>query len=315
MIGQNIWSAAFVSVPAASYDEMINRLPIQISTASANQMEIENVSGKLSPLEYFTAVREGRLDLAVLPGAYNYPAIPIINIANLPGIFSDTEAYKKVLDEFLFGTFSKELREKYNLILLATGALPGSLVFSKGLIKTADDFRGKRIMVTNPGAVKVAAGLGATPTKLTFAEHRTALKTGIVQGWAIGPELGDRVRVFEMAKYAYNWQIGDLRSWFIVANQKSWNSIPTDLQLTLRSQFAKMQAESFTTVAQETQRAFDLLRQKGVTIVTPSKADLAKIQNPKLLSEIQNGSVQLNKEQGLDAGIVLNRTKKILGVE
>jgi TRAP-type C4-dicarboxylate transport system substrate-binding protein len=296
---------AYPEMPESSYQTMVEGLPEFLDKVTGGQLRIQFLTSPIKPTEYLTALRDGRIDLASIMSPFYRTEVPIINIGHLPGLFSSIEEYQKVTDEFLFDNFSKIFKEKYNMVYLAGGTLPGTMIFSKKPIRTAEDLKGVKVRTPQDETAQLMARYGATTMMPPWGEAFFALKQGALDAVIIGTTQGYAFNLYEVTKYATDWKIGYLTPWAIVVNQKAWTSLPTDLQTTLASGFKKIQTEGFVNAAYETKKSLDLLKEKGVRIITPSKAEIAKIQDPKIVNEIYKGWVDLNKKQGINSETIL----------
>src|SRR5918996_1012089 len=127
-----------------------------------------------------------------------------------------------------------------------------------------------------------------------------------------GTKPGFGIGLYQVTKYINDWRIGYTVAWSVIVNTKTWDSLPADLKPKLVAEFKKIQAEYAAAVGEETKKGLDLNREKGMEVINPDPAELAKSRDPKLLREIWDGWIDLNKKQGFDGKSLLDGVQKVL---
>lgn len=307
-----VWRMGYLSVPKSGYQAIVDALPERIAKLTDGRMEIQTSATIVGPLQHLAAVRDGRLEAAAAVLPYYSGEAPVLNIGGLPGLFQSFEEYTKATDAFLFEAYDKIYREKYNAAHLAHGNWPGQVIFSKQPIRTLADFRGTKIRAHNLETSQLMAKLGAKPIAMPFGEFFPAIQRGVVDAGMTGTMPGFGIGLYQVTKYINDWRIGYTVAWSIVANTKTWESLPADLKPRLAAEFKKIQAEYAAAIVEETRRGLELNREKGMEVINPSPAELAKSRDPKLLKEIWDGWIELNKKQGFDGQQLLEGVQKVL---
>jgi len=256
--------------------------------------------------------RDGRLDAAAAVLPYYSGEAPVLNVGGLPGLFQSFDEYAKVTDAFLFDAYDRIYHEKYSAMHLAHGNWPGQVIFSKQPIRTLADFKGTKIRAHNLETSQLMAKLGAKPIAMPFGEFFPAIQRGVVDAGMTGTMPGYGIGLYQVTKYINDWRIGYTVAWSVVANTKAWESLPADLKPKLAAEFKKIQAEYAAAIVDETKKGLDLNREKGMEVITPAPAELAKTRDPKLLKAIWDGWLELNKKQGFDGRKVLEGVQKVL---
>lgn len=310
VITKNVWRMAALSLPSRpGYESLLRDLPDRVASATGGRVEVRTATGPLQPQKYLTGLREGELDLGVLVAAVHSIEVPLIRLGSLPGLFENVEGYWKVGNAFWFGALDKTLREKYGLVPLANGAFPPSVIFSTKPIRSLADLKGARIRITNPDVARLAANLGAKPTALAGGELHAALDRGVIDAAEMAAPQWYASGLSGVTRYAYDWRIGDLSPWVIVASRKSWNGVSEDVQRALSWEFVKLQVETLIAANEESQWALEFARQQGVAITTPSADEMAKIRDPKVLDDIYARWVDSNRQHGIDGYKILQEVK------
>jgi TRAP-type C4-dicarboxylate transport system substrate-binding protein len=307
-----VWRLGYLSVPKSGYQAMIDALPDRLGKLTGGRLEIQTSATIVAPLQHLAALRDGRLEAvaAVLP--YYSGEAPVLNVGGLPGLFQSFEEYTKATDTFLFEAYDKIYREKYNGVHLAHGNWPGQVIFSKQPIRTLADFKGTKIRAHNLETSQLMAKLGAKPIAMPFAEFFPAIQRGVVDAGMTGTTPGFGIGLYQVTKYINDWRIGYTVAWSVIVNTKTWDSLPADLKPKLVAEFKKIQAEYAAAVGEETKKGLDLNREKGMEVINPDPAELAKSRDPKLLREIWDGWIDLNKKQGFDGKSLLDGVQKVL---
>lgn len=307
-----VWHLGYLSVPKSGYQAMVDGLPERIAKLTGGRMEIQTSATIVGPLQHLAAVRDGRLEAvtAVLP--YYSGEAPVLNIGGLPGLFQSFDDYAKATDAVLFEAYDKIYREKYNAVHLAHGNWPGQVIFSKQPIKTLADFKGTKIRAHNLETSQLMAKLGAKPIAMPFGEFFPAIQRGVVDAGMTGTMPGFGIGLYQVTKYINDWRIGYTVAWSVVVNTKAWETLPADLKPKLAAEFKKIQAEYALAIADETRKGLDLNKEKGMEVITPAPAELAKSRDPKILKEIWDGWIELNAKQGFDGKKLLESVQKVL---
>lgn len=307
-----VWRMGYLSVPKSGYQAIVDALPERIAKLTGGRMEIQTSATIVGPLQHLAAVREGRLEAAAAVLPYYSGEAPVLNIGGLPGLFQSFEEYTKATDAFLFDAYDKIYREKYNAVHLAHGNWPGQVIFSKQPIRTLADFRGTKIRAHNLETSQLMAKLGAKPIAMPLGEFFPAIQRGVVDAGMTGTMPGYGIGLYQVTKYINDWRIGYTVAWSIVVNTKTWESLPADLKPKLAAEFKKIQAEYAAAIVEETKKGLELNQEKGMEVINPSPAELAKSRDPKLLKEIWDGWIGLNKKQGYDGQQLLEGVQKVL---
>ena len=309
---KTVWHVGYLSVPKSGYQAMVDALPERIGKLTGGRVEIQTSATIVGPLQHLGAVRDGRIEAAAVPIPFYSGEAPVLNIGGLPGLFQSFEEYTKATDAVLFEAFDKIYREKYSAVHLAHGNCPGQVIFSKQPIRALSDFKGLKVRAHNLETSQLMAKFGAKPIAMPFGEFFPAIQRGVVDAGMTGTMPGYGIGLYQVTKYINDWRIGYTVAWSVVVNKTAWDSLPADLRPKLAAEFKKIQGEYTTAINEETRKGLELNREKGMEIITPSSAELAKSRDPKLLKEVWDGWIELNKKQGLDGQAVLEATQKVL---
>jgi TRAP-type C4-dicarboxylate transport system substrate-binding protein len=308
-----VWRMAYEPLPKSSYQVIIDELPNRIMKISGGLFEIDPSPRLIPPSDYLEATRNAVVNMGVLLGPYYRDKAPIINICSLPWIFRNIEKYQEVVDSFLTEDVNKILREKFSAVILMAGVFPNPVIFSRTQIRSLEDLKGLKVRVPGYEAAEIVKHLGAQIVNIPGAEVVHALGAGVVDAAVTQSNWGYEFGFYETTKYVYNWQFGNLTPWFILANRKAWEGLREGLRRKVEAEFKRIQTEGFISTIKETEKSFDLLKEKGVEITQPSGADISKIKAPGSLNPVYKHWVGLNEKKGIEAKPILAKVLQATG--
>lgn len=242
------------------------RVEVQVFGAGALGGEKDLVEG----------VKNGFIQAGFASGVMaNY--FPSAMVTDIPYLFPNDDVADKVMD----GPFGQKLAADFQAATgmhnLCFGEV-GFRHFSSGKtpIKSPKDLAGLKIRVQEtPLYITEMKALGAQPTPIAFPELYTALQTGVVDGQENPVPTMIFAKLYEVQKHVtldgHNYGI----DWFVMSD-KFYKSLPADL-LKVVTDAAKVACGE----ERKANRAFaatgaKTLAEKGVTVYTPSAAEMAQ---------------------------------------
>jgi TRAP-type transport system periplasmic protein len=233
---------------------------------------------------------------------------PSAMVTDLPYLFPNDETADKVMD----GPFGQKLSADFHAATGMHNLCFGEVGFrhfstGKTPIHSPKDLKGLKIRVQEtPLYVTEMKALGAQPTPIAFPETYTALQTGVVDGQENPLPTFIFAKFYEVQKNVtldgHNYGI----DWFVLSD-KFWKSLPADLQKVVSdSAHAACNAERKAN-RQFTANGAKILAEKGVTVYTPTAAEMAEFRaaaqppvieflktkvDPKLIDSIQSAVKQ-----------------------
>ena len=268
------------------------RIDVQVFGAGALGGERELVEG----------VKNGFIQAGFASGVMaNY--FPSAMVTDIPYLFPNDDVADKVMD----GPFGQKLAADFNAATGMHNLCYGEVGFrnfssGKNAIHSPKDLAGLKIRVQEtPLYVTEMKALGAQPTPIAFPELYTALQTGVVDGQENPVPTMIFAKLYEVQKHVtldgHNYGI----DWFVMSD-KFYKSLPADLlKVVTDAAQAACNAErkanrTFTTNGNKT------LAEKGVTVYTPTPAEIAQFRaaaqppvieflktkiDPKLIDSVQ----------------------------
>lgn len=268
------------------------RIEVQVFGAGALGSERDIVEG----------VKNGFIQSGLASGAMaNF--YPNAMVTDIPYLFPNDDVVDKVMD----GPFGQKLSADFNAATGMHNLCFGEVGFrhftsGKTPIHSPKDLAGMKIRVQEtPLYVTEMKALGAQPTPIAFAEVYTAMQTGVVDGHEnVLPSIVF-AKLYEVQKNVtldgHNYGV----DWFVMSD-KFYKSLPPDLLKVVNDA-----AMSACVAERKANRVFSAaavktLTEKGVTVYTPTPAEMAQFKaatqgpvidwlktkiDPKLIDNIQ----------------------------
>jgi tripartite ATP-independent transporter DctP family solute receptor len=228
---------------------------------------------------------------------------PNAMVTDMPYLFPSNEVADKVMD----GPFGQKLSESFHAATGMHNLCFGEVGFrhfstGKTAVHSPRDLAGLKIRVQEtPLYVTEMKSLGAQPTPIAFPETYTALQTGVVDGEENPLPTMIFAKFYEVQKHVtldgHNYGV----DWFVLSD-KFYKSLPADLQKVVVDS-AKLACRTERQANRTfTSNGVKILTDKGVTVYTPTAAEMAQFRaaaqppvidflktriDPKLIDDIQ----------------------------
>jgi len=250
----------------------------------------------LKGFEIMRLLKQGVFDYAYgLPG-YVAAENAVFEGGDLSSVTQDIGTERKVAEAY-FPTLEKSFAKYFNAKLLQLYPFPSQVLWCKSPVSGLSDLKGKKIRVYATTLGDFVEGVGATSVTVPFGEVVPALEKGVVDCGITGTMSAYSAKWYQAAKYAYTLRVG----WglaFGAMNMDKWNSMSREQQTDLTARLDKLTDSMWAETAREDEVAIACLTSKscplgsdaplgGMTLVTPSRADLAardKIANDVVLA-------------------------------
>lgn len=173
-------------------------------------------------------VRDGRVDIAdVFPG-YVAGRSPLLEGAQLPGLFSTFDETQEVWVDWE-ATF-KERPEDVGGKVLGTYSWESQFLFTKKPINSLDDLRGLQVRVSSTAIGDYMKGLGASPVSMASSEVYPALQRGAIDAVVTGAYGAiNEQSLDEVTKYVTELKL-PTQGGFAVMNQDTFDSLSAEQQ-------------------------------------------------------------------------------------
>jgi TRAP-type mannitol/chloroaromatic compound transport system substrate-binding protein len=205
-----------------------------LKKASGGRLVITPMAGgEIMPvMETFDAVSTGTLKMDFSYGPYWIGKLPMaIYASGLPPFTLPTlENFKVLYNELGLKEIIRKAYAKQNIFYV--GAIPSNnaVLLSKFPLRTAADFKGKKLRATGIYA-EVAAQAGASAVYFPWGEIYGSLEKGVIDGVIAGPLSSQADSGFhEPTKFLLETPITPVDAWSLHVNLDAWKSLPEDLQ-------------------------------------------------------------------------------------
>src|SRR6185295_12499727 len=207
----------------------------QIESRTKGRVKLEIVSVPelgLSGFELVRVMQAGLVDIGDVLPTYVAGDIPVIEGADLLGIFGDYDAAVKG-----HRAWETVLREKYSdrlgAVVLGSWPWAQQLLYSNRPVTSLADVKGMKIRVFSPAMAQFVRALGGEPVSLAYAEVYTALERKTVDGAITCSRCGWDTKWYEVTKHLVDLHMGTAVSTLFVVSKKTWERLPPDIRQVL----------------------------------------------------------------------------------
>ena len=209
----------------------------------------------ISGTDMLDLLEDGTVEFTELPGNFVGGTWPFIEIAELYGLFPDTETQNKIFaavrdDEI------RIIRDLFGGEVIFYDYYPDQFFYSKRPLDSLSAFEGLKTRAHSVPLADLINGLGAEAQFVTFADVYPSLERGILDAGVTGSGPGYGQRWYEVTKYIVGPLFAHPHN-AIVMNSDTWNSLPPHLQAILKEEGAKTEADNLRLVESWDQEGVD----------------------------------------------------------
>ena len=256
--------------------------------------------------EHYDIVAKGLSDMGYFTATWQPGKFPLTDVLSLAAWVDGKDIateignamYKRVLNQEFQGVKMVELN----------GCIQ-AFIWTKKPVKSLEDLKGMKIAVSGATMVKVGRALGLSPVTMSTGDLYEAADKGVIDGFVRPVELLVSRKLAEVAKYVTDVDLGhDL--FFIVMNQKKWDSLPPDAKKVL-TELSGDWAVEFTGKAWDKfdQEAAADVKAKGIEFISLPKQEEARWR--KLISPIKDEYAADLEAKKLPGKKILEELKKL----
>jgi TRAP-type C4-dicarboxylate transport system substrate-binding protein len=227
-----------------TYSNFFPPTHIQSQLAEAWCKEVEKRTNGRVEVQYFPGqtltkanqcydgVVTGLSDIGFSVLAYTRGRFPVMEVVDLPLGYPSGVVATEVVNEVYQHFKPKELSDTEVMYLHAHG--PGLLHTKGKAVRKLEDLKGLKIRAHGTSA-KVVLALGGTPVAKPMPETYQMLQKGVVDGAMYPLEANKGWKLGEVTDYCTAaFSAAYTTSFFVVMNKEKWNSLPADVQATIR---------------------------------------------------------------------------------
>ena len=199
---------------------------------------------------------------------------PLAGVAALPYLVRTYEDLAKVYP-IIERAASREFA-KFGVKILFYHSWPEQNLYGVGKpIRTADDFNGRKLRVTDPKQAEMLSRLGAASVTLTTPEVPVALERGTVEGVSTAAFNAVGSKWAELLEWAFFSEINIGGPEYILVNQRAYDSLSDDVRAVLDEVSAEWGPRMISMVsARERSDRLALNKKFNIQLIYPTEGDL-----------------------------------------
>jgi TRAP-type C4-dicarboxylate transport system substrate-binding protein len=244
--------------------------------------------------------------IGLFPGRF-----PLSEVIALPMLGVESAIVGSKIIQELYNTtpaIQKEYPKVKHLIAFSTTDFP--IGFRSKNVQKIEDMKGLRIRSTTKPFMAYLKALGAEPIVLPPPEMYESLQRGVLDGCSIDWQGFYAYKLPEVVKYILDAKICVV-PFFIIMNEKTWNSLPPDIQKVFEEVSGMFGAELFGKSFQAAKDpAIELAKKRKVEITKLSKEEQARWL--KTAEPVWEEWIKTNEAKGLPAREVFQKTRQLV---
>ena len=182
-------------------------------------------------------VADGNLGMIEVHSSFISSELPIMEIDNLSGLYTDTESQLAVISA-VRPDMERIIQDNSKGIVLGYNFYPNQYIYSRKPLLKPSDFRGLKIRSHSSALSDLLEGMGAEPQFVAFDETYTALERGILDAAVTDSNAGSGQRWYEVTDFLVG-PIISLPHSANTVNRANWNKLPVALQTIIREEVAR----------------------------------------------------------------------------
>ena len=182
------------------------------------------------------------MELAEIYSGYIGGDLPIIDVANLWGLFPDSDTNFQVIDATR-PDLHRIIEEQSNGVVIMENYYESNYYFSSRPLNSLGDFEGLKTRSHSTVLSDLLDGMGADAQFMAFADVYTGLERGVLDAAVSCGTCGSGVRWYEVTDYLVGPIVAIAVTW-ITMNKDVWESIPPDLQAIIKEEGERHQRTS-----------------------------------------------------------------------
>lgn len=227
-----------------TYSNFFPPTHIQSQLAESWCREVEKRTGGQVVVQYFPAQTltkakqcydgtvQGISDIGFSVFAYTGGRFPVMSAADLPLGYPSGRVATQIVNQLYQKFKPAELNDTQVMYLHAHG--PGLIHTREKPVRKVEDMQGLKFRAHGTSA-KVVSALGGTPVAKPMPEAYQLLQKGVVDGSVYPIESNKGWKLGEVTDYmTAAFSAAYTTSFFVVMNKDKWNSLPPDVQETIR---------------------------------------------------------------------------------
>lgn len=217
------------------------------------------------------------VDAGLAPTIYWTGIMPISGVFDVPYVITSFAEGEQILNGPVGKKLLAEL-DKFNMVGLTYFNYGfGDFGNNRRPLQTPADFRGLKIRTNNDIGAKLLQTFGASPTFLSGSEVFVALERGTIDGAHVGLSSVVERKLYEALKYItldrHNAVI-----YFVIVRKAVFDKLTAEQKAILRTASEEVSAWVAKKQEEDDLAALDLIKSKGVQLITLTPAQIAEWQ-------------------------------------
>lgn len=242
---------------------------VSAATSGALNIEIHSASSLYKHAEIKNAVRGGQVPIGEFFMGLLANENPVFSMDNLPFLASDYASAAKLWS--VTKPKISELLGKQGLQVLFSVPWPPQGIYAKKELASINDLKGLKFRAYNASTTQLATLAGAAPTQIEVADLAQAFATGRVDAMITSPSTGVSSKSWDYLTHFHHTQAWIPKN-VVVVNKKAFDALNAETQKAVLDAAQKAEARGWEMSKAETDAKIAILKENGITIVTPSAA-------------------------------------------
>lgn len=200
--------------------------------------------------EFLNLMRVGVVPFGTLILAIAGADEPELTASDLAALNPDMAHLRRNVEAFR-PVFTRILRERHNLEVLAVYAYPAQVLFCARPFAGLSDMIGRRVRTSSATQADVMEAVGAIPVVIPFAEIVGSIRRGAVECAITGTLSGNSIGLHEVTSHVHSMAL----SWGVsvfAAHRPSWAALPDAVRSQISAGLADLEAEIWAAAEQDT---------------------------------------------------------------
>lgn len=248
---------------------------VEEQSAGAISVEIYDAAQLYKDKEVPAAVGSGSIEMGVASLTRYVGDIPAVDIFYQPFLFDTEDKVRAAVaaDSPVRGPIDEAIKDTGSTVLWWQ-AYGGAIMLSNGGgIKTPDDMQGKKVRVFGKTLGDFVTATGGAPTLISGSEQYLAYQRGTVDVGMTGVSGVKSRKLWEVMDTITVTNHADIE-FIVVVNSDFWNGLSDEQRAIISTAAANAEADVRDRVSQIEADAYAAAKENGMTVVTPSGADL-----------------------------------------
>jgi TRAP-type C4-dicarboxylate transport system substrate-binding protein len=215
---------------------------------------VAKTGGVLEALQY------GLADIGIITTPFHPDKVPFFNISYVtPLVTADVGLVARTVNELVerYPELTEQWTSYRQVFLTAAGSIDTYQLLLASPIESLNDVAGRKIAGVGAN-LRYVQGLGAAAVSSNLGDFYNNVATGLTDGMIVWPEAAVAYKLYEVAPFMIDAQLGAVTSKVITVNERTWRLLPDEVRRTL----AETAIDYRDALARETDRRSELSRRE-----------------------------------------------------